>query len=156
MPEGGFFFDAIERQDPIEEDNLEEFGPIPEEDLEHYSYQARRARALDRAVIATFGGTALGDIACVPAVQLKHLKGIRSVTEWYISTVMQKDYVHEIFENQVDIALKNLDFIWKRVGNNVNVIFIFGYITIMNSLLEIPFLRLFSICNFLCSFLSCS
>lgn len=95
MPEGGFFFDAIERQDPIDDDNLnvkdnlEEFGPISEINLDHFSLKSGRARASDRAVIATFGGTSLGDIACVPAVQLKHPKGIRSVTEWYMSTVMR-------------------------------------------------------------------
>ncbi len=132
MPEGGYFFDAIERQDPIDDDNLnvkdnlEEFGPIGEIDLDHFSIQSGRAQATERAVIATFGGTSLGDIACVPAVQLKHPKGIRSVTEWYMSTVMRRDYVYEVFERQVDIALKNLDLIWSRVGNNVDMVFICG------------------------------
>ena len=132
MPEGGYFFDAIERQEPIDddnlkaEDNLEEYGPISEKDIEHFVLQAGRARSTDKAVIASFGGTSLGDIACVPAVQLKYPKGIRSVTEWYMSTVMRRDYVYEIFERQVDIALENLDLVWKRVGNNVDMVFICG------------------------------
>jgi len=132
MPEGGYFFDAIERQEPIDDDNLniqdnlEEFGSISEKDLEHFVHQSGRARATKRAVISSFGGTSLGDIACVPAVQLKHPKGIRSVTEWYMSTVMRRDYVNEVFERQVDIALKNLDLIWNRVGNNVDMVFICG------------------------------
>ena len=39
MPKSGYFFDAIERQDPIDdfilriEDNLEEFGRISDHDL---------------------------------------------------------------------------------------------------------------------------
>ena len=132
MPEGGHFFDAIERQEPIDddnlnvEDNLEEYGPVSEKDLEYFVLQSGRARATDKAVVASFGGTSLGDIACVPAVQLKNPKGIRSVTEWYMSTVMRRDYIYEIFERQVDIALKNLDLIWKRVGNNVDIVFICG------------------------------
>ncbi|MCK5152797.1 MAG: methyltransferase [Spirochaetales bacterium] len=132
MPEGGFFFDAIERQEPIDddnlivEDNLEEYGPALEKDLEYFVLHSGRARATDKAVIASFGGTSLGDIACVPAVQLKHPKGIRSVTEWYMSTVMRRDYVYEVFERQVDIALKNLDLVWSRVGNNVDMVFICG------------------------------
>lgn len=132
MPEGGFFFDAIVRQEPIDdknlnvEDNLEEFGAISEKDLEHFALHSERARATDKAIIASFGGTALGDIACVPAVQLKHPKGIRDVTEWYISTVIRRDYIYETFERQVDIALNNLDLIWKRVGNNVDLVFICG------------------------------
>ncbi|MCK5672987.1 MAG: methyltransferase [Spirochaetales bacterium] len=132
MPEGGYFFDAIERQEDIDdgnlnvENNLEEFGPVSQNDLEHFALQSGRARVTERAVIASFGGTSLGDIACVPAVQLKRPKGIRSVTEWYMSTVMRRDYVYEVFERQVDIALKNLDQIWNRVGNNVDMVFICG------------------------------
>ena len=38
------------------------------------------------AVVATFGGTAFGDIALVPAPFLKHPRGIRDIAEWYIST----------------------------------------------------------------------
>ena len=42
MPKGGYYFDSIIRQKPIDEarlnpaDNLEEFGPISEEALRHY------------------------------------------------------------------------------------------------------------------------
>jgi len=39
------------------------------------------ARASGRAVIATFGGTALGDIALVPAPFLKDPRGIRDIGE---------------------------------------------------------------------------
>ena len=40
MPAGGFYFDAITRQEPLDEhldpaDNLEEFAPIDDEALEH-------------------------------------------------------------------------------------------------------------------------
>jgi hypothetical protein len=42
MPKGGFYFDSIIRQEPIDEaklkpaDNLEEFGPVSDEDLRIY------------------------------------------------------------------------------------------------------------------------
>jgi hypothetical protein len=66
MPSGGFFFDCIIRQDPIHEeklnpeDNLEEFGPISQADLDHIVRTTRAASASGRGVIASFGGTALG------------------------------------------------------------------------------------------------
>ncbi len=88
MPKHGYFFDNIIQQDPIDEDrlnpadNLEEFGPISESELAHLEREARRARATGRFVIASFGGTGLGDIAHVPGPQLKHPRGIRDVTEW--------------------------------------------------------------------------
>jgi hypothetical protein len=70
MPKDGFFFDTIIRQPPIEEDrldpedNLEEFGPISGEDLQHFARELQRVKHTKRAIIATFGGTAFGDIAC--------------------------------------------------------------------------------------------
>jgi len=132
MPEGGYFFDAISRQEPIDDDNLdvrdnlEEYGDVTEKDLSYFAEESKKAYESGRAVLANFGGTALGDIACVPGVQLKEPRGIRDVTEWYMSLAMRQDYIDKIFEKQVDIALVNLDKIWNRVGNNVDIAFICG------------------------------
>jgi len=115
MPKDGWYFDAIIRQEPIDdaslnvEDNLEEFGPISDEELSHFERQARRLHEqTDKAILANFGGTSFGDIALVPAPFLKHPKGIRDVEEWYISTVTRRDYVWKVFERQCEIALANL------------------------------------------------
>ena len=103
MPKTGYFFDAIERQEPIDdstlkvEDNLEEFGRVTAHDLEFWKEQIRTIEGSDKAVLANLGGTALGDIALVPAVQLKNPKGIRGVSEWYISTLIREDFIKEIF-----------------------------------------------------------
>jgi hypothetical protein len=94
MPKTGYFFDAIIRQEPIVEeelnveDNLEEFGLISDKDLEHWRIEIDKAYFSGKAVIAAFGGTALGDIALVPGLNLKKPKGIRDVAEWYMSTVI--------------------------------------------------------------------
>jgi hypothetical protein len=132
MPGAGYFFDAIIRQDTIDDmkldvnDNLEEFGLISDEDIAHWKSEFSKARTSDKAVIASFGGTAIGDIALVPGLNLKHPKGIRDVTEWYMSTVIRRDYLHKIFEKQTDIALQNLDNIFKNGGDIVDVVFICG------------------------------
>jgi hypothetical protein len=132
LPKNGFFFDTIIRQEPLDEDkldpedNLEEFGPISEETLAHFEKGSRRAAATGRGLIASFGGTALGDIALVPAPGLKHPKGIRDVEEWYVSTLTRRPYVHEVFERQAEIALENLAKIKDRVGNQVQAAFICG------------------------------
>jgi len=79
MPATGVFFDTIIRQDHIDEnslnvdDNIEEFDSISETDLDYFKEEIQRASKTDRAVVATFGGTAFGDIALVPAQFLKHL-----------------------------------------------------------------------------------
>lgn len=132
MPMSSYFFDAIIRQPELDEsrldfrDNLEEFGEVSDEDLNYWGTEAHRLKKTGKAVVASFGGTAIGDIALVPAVQLKHPKGIRDITEWYLSTVMRTDYLHKVFEKQTDIALSNLAKIHKATGDAVDVVFICG------------------------------
>lgn len=132
MPSDGYFFDTIVRQDPLDEeklnpeDNLEEFGPISDEDLAHIKAGVEESNRSGRAVIANFGGTAFGDIALVPAPFLKHPKGIRDVAEWYMSTTSRRDYVRRIFERQAEIALANLAKIHAAIGNTVDGVFLCG------------------------------
>jgi len=133
MPKGGFYFDTIVRQEPIDEenlnveDNLEEFGPISDADLQHFAAGAQRlASGSDRAILANFGGTAFGDIALVPAPWMKHPKGIRDVAQWYMATAAQFDYVYELFDRQCEIALANLAKIHDAVGDRVSVVFVTG------------------------------
>ncbi len=133
MPCGGYYFDTIVRQEPIDEDrldvedNLEEFGPIGREDLDYFAREAERlASQSDRAILANFGGTAFGDIALVPAPWLKRPRGIRDVEEWYVSTALRFDYVYEVFQRQSEIALENLSRIHQVVGNRVTAVFVTG------------------------------
>ena len=133
MPRDGFYFDTIIRQDLIDdehlnvEDNLQEFTPIPDDDLAYVAHEAERIYTqTDKAILANFGGTAFGDIALVPAPNLKHPRGIRDVAEWYMSTVSRRDYVYEVFERQCEIGLANLDKIYQVVGNKVNAVFVTG------------------------------
>jgi hypothetical protein len=132
MPESGYFFDAIDRQQPIDEDklnvedNLEEFSLISSAALSYWKQEVARAKSTGKAIVAGFGGTALGDIALVPAMNLKNPKGIRNIEEWYISTVMRSDYVREIFDRQSALAIENLSKIYATVGNDIDVVFICG------------------------------
>ena len=132
MPKGGYFFDTIIRQQEIDEDeldpadNLEEFGPITEQALDEIQRDVEVAAATGRAVIAVFGGTALGDIALVPAPFLEHPKGIRDIAEWYMSLKTRPDYIREVFSRQCDIALANHERIYQRVGDAVDVVMTCG------------------------------
>jgi hypothetical protein len=133
MPRDGFYFDSIVRQPPIEEtalkveDNLAEFAPISDEELEHFR---RRSEYLynntDLAIVANFGGTSFGDIALVPAPWLKYPKGIRDVEEWYVSLIARKGYIYEVFEGQCEIAMGNLERLHQAVAGRVDVIFVSG------------------------------
>jgi hypothetical protein len=130
MPKGGYFFDTLIRQDPIDEDhlnpenNLEEFGLLTEDDLAHYRKQVAwlDENATDTGVVLLAPGTAFGDIALVPAPFLKHPKGIRDISEWYMTTAARPDYVHAIFEKQCEFALKNLETLIELFGDRVQAV----------------------------------
>ena len=132
MPKGCYFINAIERQQPIEEDRLdpeddvEEFGLLTENDLAYYCAEADKAYQTGRAVVASFGGTALGDVAFVPGMGLKQPKGIRSVVEWYMSTAMRQDYLHQVFEKEIDIAIANYEKLWAASGDKIDVVLTCG------------------------------
>ncbi len=132
MPRNGFYFDAICRQNPIDEaaldpeDNLQEFGPLGEDDLRHYVRQAEVARARGMGAVLSVPGAGFGDIALVPAMWLKRTKGIRDVQEWYMSTIARRDYVYAVFEKQCAIALDNLDRLARALGDAVQVAFVTG------------------------------
>jgi hypothetical protein len=133
MPEGGYFFDAIVRQEPIDDDrldpadNLEEFGPLTEADLAFYRerkawFDARR----DCGALLVIPGAAFGDIALVPAPFLKQPRGIRDIEEWYVSTVTRQDYVLAVFERQCAIAEHNLHTLIELFGDTVQVALLTG------------------------------
>jgi len=132
LPKGSAFFDTIVRQKPIDEerlnpeDNLEEFGPIADADLDHLARSAAEASTKGRAVVANFGGTAFGDIALVPGPFMKDPKGIRDIAEWYMTTSTRRDYVHSIFARQCEIALGNLERIHAVVEDKVDAVFLCG------------------------------
>jgi len=132
MPRGGFFFDAISRQETITDEdldprrNLEEFSLLSEKDLQHLRVQAEAIAQGNMGAIMGIPGTAFGDIALVPALWRKHVHGIRDVEEWYVSTISRREYVYRVFEGQCEIAVKNLDLLSKAFGTMVQAVFVTG------------------------------
>ncbi len=129
MPAGGHFFDAIVRQEPIDEakldpaDNTEEFQVLPEGEFAHYRRLAEHLyTTTDKALVCTFPGLTFGDIALVPATFLKRPKGIRDIEEWYVSLVKRPDYIKAVFERQTEVALENLRRLHDAVGDLPTVI----------------------------------
>ena len=129
MPAGGHFFDAIMRQEPLDEanlnpaDNQEEFQFVSDGELGHYRHLAERLHSrTDRAVFCSFRGLTFGDIALVPAMFLKRPKGIRDVTEYYMSIATRPDYIKAIFEYQTEVAIENLRRLHEVIGNRTALI----------------------------------
>ncbi len=130
MPKDAYFFDTLIRQQPIDEsrldpqDNLEEFGLLSPEDIAHYQRQVAwlDQNAKDIGVVLLAPGTAFGDIALVPGPFLKNPKGIRDITEWYVTTAARPQYVHAIFERQCEHALKNLETLIGMFGDRIQAV----------------------------------
>jgi hypothetical protein len=132
MPRDGYFFDTIVRQEPIDddhlnpEDNLEEFQPLTAEEVAEIAADLQVVGRTGRAVMATLGGTAFGDIALVPGPFLKRPKGIRDISEWYLSTRARRDYIHKVFSRQCEIALQNLEKVHEVTAARVDAVFVCG------------------------------
>lgn len=132
MPMAAYFFDAVNRQGPLDEskldpeDNVEEFTLIGDADLEYWKRVIPEAVQKGKGILANFGGTGIGDIALVPGLNLKAPRGIRDVADWYMSTLIRTDYLHYVFEKQTDVALENLALIKDIAGDQVDVAYICG------------------------------
>ena len=133
MPAGGFYFDAIVRQEPIDEtklnpaDNLEDFSVLGKDKLAVITARAKELyETTPYGLVLILPGTAFGDIAMVPAPWMKRTKGIRDVAEWYMSTIIREKYVREVFDRQRKIALQNIDLLAEAVGPYVQVAYVTG------------------------------
>jgi len=130
MPKGGYYFDSIIRQPPIDEaslrpeQNLEEFSVISDDEQEHFRLEAERLyQETDKAIMLSMGGLGFGDVGRVPGPGLRYPKGIRDLEEWYMSLSFRRDLIYKIFEAQLQIDLANLAKIHDAVGERVTAIY---------------------------------
>jgi len=129
MPKDGYYFDVIVRQEPIEEDKLDPkewveqtYSLYSDEDLRYIEETSKwYYENTDYALIGNFWGAGFGDIAIVPGPGVLHPKGIRDPQEWYMSTVIRKQYVKEIYQYQFEMQMKNLELYHQAVGDRIEV-----------------------------------
>jgi len=133
LPKKGYYFDDIVRQGEIDdnnlnvEDNLEEFQIISDDELKYIKEEVDKFYYnTGYLLLGSLVSSGFGDIALVPGPTLKNPKGIRDITEWYMSTVSRTEYVRKIFERQCDIAIENYKRIYETIGNKIDVFFITG------------------------------
>ena len=130
LPEGGYFFDAINRSKGFDEDNLngsedfqDDFSLYTDEVAKSFEEQANHYfNNTQYGIIGNFAGMALGDAGALPGQFLKEVKGIRKMDDWLMAHMLWPDYIKEIFELQTEIALKNLEIYKQAVGDKIQVI----------------------------------
>ena len=134
MPRGGFYFDPLVRQEPIDQKHLDpqewvenQYSLLTEEDLGYLEKTVDHLyKNTDLAIVNCFGQGGFGDIALVPGPGVKHPKGIRDPQEWYVAHLEYPDYIKGIFELQCRIALKNLELLYQAVGDKIEAIVVSG------------------------------
>jgi Uroporphyrinogen decarboxylase (URO-D) len=132
MPKDGFYFDAIIRQEELDEDrldpadNVEEFTLLSDADIAHVKREAERLSAEGKAVMFVVGDTGFGDIAFVPGLKLKHPRGIRDIQQWYMSLSLRPEHLREIFERQCDVGIRNLQAVHAACGDAISVVYVSG------------------------------
>jgi len=123
MPKGGYYFDTIIRQEPIDEKKLDPkewveqtYSLYTDEDLEYLEKTSRwYYENTNYSLIGNFWGAGFGDIA-----------GIRAPEEWYMSLITRKQYIKEIFQYQFELQMKNLKMYKEAVQDRIDVIVMGG------------------------------
>ena len=133
LPKGGYYFDAIVRQQPLDEDNLDpndwadSFGEFDDEELAHFEREATRVREeTDYGLVMNFGQGGLGDVAFVPGENLIEPKGLRDPNLWYEYLLTEPEYIRGIYELQTRTAIRNMELVHQAVGEKLDVIIISG------------------------------
>jgi hypothetical protein len=134
MPKDGYYFDVIVRQEPIVEEELDPkewvdqaYALYTDEDLRYLEDTAKwYYENTDYALLGNFWGAGFGDIAFVPGPGVLHPKGIRDPQEWYMSSILRKDYIKAIYQYQLEIQMKNLEMYQQAVGDRIEVVVMSG------------------------------
>lgn len=135
MPKDGFFFDNITRSDTradseelnAREDYKDDFAVFNDEQLRIVEEQVNDIyRNTGYGMIYNGSLCAIGDFALVPGPHVKHPKGIRNLEEFMVVHYTDPDYVHELFEMQLETALKNAELLYQAVGDKIQAVYISG------------------------------
>ena len=134
MPNNGYYFDVIVRQEPYDENNLngrqdfgEQFELLPEDELKYCEEIVNSMyENTDLAIIGNHLFLCIGDAAQVPGPGMKKTPGIRRFDEWYMAHLLHPEYIKDIYGYQTELALKNLQLYKEAVGDKVEAVIVSG------------------------------
>lgn len=132
MPANGFYFDNLTRSPEFDEDeanaedNLAEYQCLTDADLEYYKKLLDQHKGSERAITLSPGYFGLGDANNIPGPNLKDPKGIRDISEWYTAPLLYPDYVHEVFQKEVDRAIECWSKTYAALGDGIDVAYLCG------------------------------
>ncbi len=128
MPATGYFFDAIERQEPYDEDNPDpkdnaaDFSVLSDATVAKIVQSAKQARATGKATMFTLPGGSLSSPSQFSGMGQKRTRGMRHLADWYMAFVANPDFVKGVFALQTEIILQNLEKVHKAAGPDIDIL----------------------------------
>lgn len=134
LPNGGFFFDNINRTPPVDEEHLtplkdfkDSYTVHTQETCEYWERVSKKLyEETELSIMGVLGGMGLGDAAELPGPFLKKPCGIRSMEEWLMAHFLHPEYIEAVFAYQTEVMLKNLELYRQAVDGRIDVIWISG------------------------------
>jgi len=127
MPSSGYFFDNITRQEDLSnhifnarKDYENQFSIFNEEECKYYEITSKKIfKETDYAIFGNFFQGGLGDVFSIPGAWLKKTKGIRDLSLWFVAHYDYPEYIKELFEMQMEVAMKNLELYRQAIENRI-------------------------------------
>lgn len=130
MPANGFYFDNIVRNNDYDEDTSDgskdfrnTFTVYSDEVIRDMERQVDNYyRNTDYAITVQFGQGSFGEPSILPGPSEKFPTGLRDFSEWLLALYTNKEYIHDAYAYQTEIALKNLEKYKQAFGDRIQII----------------------------------
>jgi len=130
MASGGFYFDVLYRQQPIEEQCLdarrwveETYGLCRDEDLRYLEERSRwLTENTEYALIADLNPAGFGGFVAMVAPHVGRPTGLRNPEELWMSYLTRKSHIQDIFSYQYELQMKNLAMYHQALADRIDVI----------------------------------
>lgn len=135
MPKRGCFFDNITRSAACADDDdldaradyKEDFGILNDEQLRLIEERVKFLwENTDRGMIYNGALCGIGDFALVPGPHVKHPEGIRDLEEFMMAHFTAPDYIHEMFEMQLEAGIRNAELLYQAAGDKLQAVYVSG------------------------------
>ena len=135
MPNKGFFFDNITRsQTTADDDDLDarrdyadDFALFTDEQLRTIEDQVNDIyNNTEYGMIYSGALCGIGDFALVPGPHVCEPKGIRDLQEFMMVHHMNPDYIHDLYEMQLEYGIKNAELLYQAAGDKIQAVYISG------------------------------
>lgn len=135
MPKNGFFFDNITRSDTTADDDdldarrdyKDDFSLFTDEQLRTIQDHVNDIYSnTDYGMVYNAALCGIGDFALVPGPHVKDPKGIRDLQEFMIVHHIDPEYIHDLYEMQLEYGIANAKLLYQAVGNKIQAVYVSG------------------------------